>query len=121
MNTKQLKEEFFNKFQFQMSTKDISNLRKAAKELQHWNEMTCGFLNQRIEEGENGECWMVNEQTGSYTPIKNKKKKIIQKIEEAINHYGLFFYIQNDPRVAPLYISDNLLNHYNYKKSLPIF
>lgn len=90
---------------------DALALRKQASVLQSWHELLCGR--------EDGVCVEYDEETERYfkyrydtmdgyknkTVCRDREKTAVKHISTILKKYeGLCFYIQSDPRGAPLFI-----------------
>lgn len=118
----------------QLSMDDAQTLRRAALTLQRWSELRCGIeatdnklATISIEQDDNTGQWFRywrGHLAGKYTTLKqrepNRYTGAEKRIRATLKPHGLYFYVQSDPRGAPLYVSDKPIDDSNYSSALAI-
>lgn len=112
-----------------MTVSEISKLVIIAKKLHQLNELICGydsgdFTVYGYECQETGNMYKVilHNSTGSECKIKirNSYMTIKDRLNELCKKYGIYFYVQTDPRGCPLYVSDKPLDASNYLDGIAV-
>lgn len=89
-----------------ISMEDAVRLRKDAMMLHRWHELECGTNNGCVERDETtGKCYWLNSVSGRRQGISDRETPALKRIAKIMADYpGWAYYVQGDPRGAPLYI-----------------
>jgi hypothetical protein len=89
-----------------ISPDDALALRRIAMALHRWHEMECGIDNGCIERDETtGKAYWLNSTTMRRSSIADRETGALKRLDEILKRYPeLIYYVQGDPRGAPLYI-----------------
>lgn len=89
-----------------MSTASVWNLRRIAMALHRWHELECGTDIGGIERDEaTGKVTFYNARTGHRSPHPDHETPALLRLKAVMAEYpGLGYYIQTDPRGAPIYV-----------------
>ena len=85
---------------------DAEKLRRIAMTLHRWFEMECGTGEGCIErDEETGKTYWLNAITGNRHATPDRETGAMNRLSGIMENYpALGYYIQSDPRGAPLYI-----------------
>jgi len=88
------------------SMDDALHLRRIAMTLHRWSELECGSENGCIErDEETGKTYWLNAMTGNRWPTPDRETGALKRLKAIMERYpSLGYYVQGDPRGAPLYI-----------------
>lgn len=112
-----------------MTVSEISELVRIAKKLHHLNELVSGYdkgnftiYGYECEKTGNFYKLVLNNITGDECKIKirNSYGTIKNRLNELCKKYGIYFFIQTDPRGLPLYVSDKPIDASNYLDAIAV-
>lgn len=85
---------------------DALALRRVAMTLHRWHELECGTEYGHVERDEDtGKTYQVSAMTGRRYPTPDREMGALKRLDAIMARYPeLSYYIQTDPRGAPLYI-----------------
>jgi hypothetical protein len=102
-------------------------LRQQASRLHKWYEACCNG----VEERDDGTAWraLVSYSNFSFgvrrlerwSRVPNRGKNTEARIKYLCNQLGLFYYFHQDPRGAPLYVSNNPLTATTYASGVAVW
>lgn len=89
-----------------ITERDALALRRVAMQLHRWHELECGIESGGVERDEKtGKCTWYNSRTGKRSPCADRETGALKRLAKIMASYpALQFYVQDDPRGAPLYI-----------------
>ena len=89
-----------------ISYNDAVKLRRIAMTLHRWFELECGTENGCVErDEETSKTYWLNSYTGKRWPTPDRETGAMNRLDDIMTGYpDLTYYIQGDPRGAPLYI-----------------
>lgn len=81
-------------------------LRRIAMGLHRWHELECGVETGGVERDETtGKCTWYDSRTGRRSPTPDRETGHLKRLAKIMAEYpSLGYFIQGDPRGAPLYI-----------------
>jgi hypothetical protein len=104
-----------------------SKLRQQASRLHRWYEACCSGIEGRDE----GTAWRALVSYSScacgvrrserYIRVPNRGKNTEARIKDLCSQLGLFYYFHQDPRGAPLYVSNKPLAAQNYASGVAVW
>ena len=120
---------------------DALALRRIAMTLQRWHELECGDSNDyaswTIARGykkngeftydDNGEAYeerhIHSENKARYTRIPDRERGALKRLDKIVNKYrpAFGYYVQTDPRGAPLYILPAGVTAENYNRGIAVY
>jgi hypothetical protein len=85
---------------------DALDIRRIAMTLHRWSELECGDEHGCVERDEKtNKTYWLNATTSRRSPIPDRETGALKRLEKIMARYpALKFYVQGDPRGAPLYI-----------------
>ena len=91
---------------FGISYSDAIAIRRIAMTLDRWHELECGSEHGAVERDETtGRCYWVNAETGKRYRTPDRETGALKRLSAILARYPeLSYYIQGDPRGAPVYI-----------------
>jgi hypothetical protein len=89
-----------------IAIRDAEKLRRIAMTLHQWSELECGTDNGCVERDETtGKTYWLNAMSGQRYPTPDRETGALKRLAATMARYpALGFYVQGDPRGAPLYV-----------------
>lgn len=89
-----------------ISESDAYQLRRVAMVLDRWHELECGTEYGGIERDETtGKVTWYSSASGRRSPYPDRETGALRRLAEIMSRYpALSYYVQGDPRGAPLYV-----------------
>ena len=85
---------------------DALALRRIAMTLHRWHELECGVVGGGVDrDEETGKTYWYSSATGKRSPTPDRETGALKRLSEIMARYpALSYYVQGDPRGAPLYV-----------------
>lgn len=106
MTSRRFPESIINLERAGIKYADAVALRRIAMTLDRWHELECGTDTGAVERDEaTGKTFWYNSMTGRRHPTPDRETSALRRLKAIMGRYPtLGFYVQGDPRGAPLYI-----------------
>ena len=101
----------------------VNTLRRAAMALHRWYEMECGNGSGHLQrDDETGVPYWYNANARYLAPndprawrrVPDRERGAVQRVDAICKLHGLRYYLQTDPRGAPLYLAHEVMTAENY-------